>query len=158
MSNYIVGIGEKQIACSPIKLQALGLGSCIGLSLYDPVTRIGGLAHIMLPNSNSNKTDLRGKYADTATNDLLAEMLKQNARKETIVAKIVGGASMFGLQNDVLRIGEKNIHATKSALKELGIPIVSEDVGGTVGRTVILHTENGNVEVKSVTLQARKII
>lgn len=158
MSNYIVGIGEKQIANYPNKLQALGLGSCIGLSLYDPVTRIGGLAHIMLPNSNSNKSDMRGKYADTATNDLYEEMLKCKVKKENLVAKIVGGASMFNLQNDTLKIGEKNIHATKDALKKLGIPIISEDVGGSIGRTIILHTATGDVEIRSVNRESRKVI
>lgn len=155
--NIIVGIGELFVATYPNTLQALGLGSCVGLTLYDPIAKIGGLAHIMLPDSGGNGNDLRGKYADVATVNLLNDMMMLSAKKERIVAKLVGGASMFTLKNDVFRIGEKNVSATKKALKELGIAIVAEEVGGTIGRTATLYTDTGDVEVKAVNKEPKKI-
>lgn len=157
MSNITVGIGELNVASFPVNLHALGLGSCVGLMLYDPVTKTGGLAHIMLPESNNGDAEKRGKYADTAIVDLYNEMLKRSVKKENIKAKIVGGASMFNLKNDVLKIGEKNIYATKEALKKLGIPVSAEETGGIIGRTVFLNTGTGEVEIKTVNQQLKKI-
>lgn len=153
----IVGIGELYTATAPTKLQALGLGSCVGVALYDPVSKVGGLAHIMMPDSNGNPNELRGKYADTAVANLLNDMQLLAARKENIVAKLVGGASMFTLTHDVFRIGEKNVIAAKKALYELGLRIVAEDIGGGVGRTMVLHTDSGVVEVRYVNKESRKI-
>ncbi len=153
----IVGIGELFATTSPTKLQALGLGSCVGVALYDPVTKVGGLAHVMMPDSNGNSNELRGKYADTAVANLLNDMKLLAARKENIVAKLVGGASMFSLSHDVFRIGEKNVIAAKKSLNDLGIRILAEDVGGGVGRTMLLHTDTGEVEVRYVNRESRKI-
>jgi len=156
MSNIIiVGIGELNVAVSPVILSSLGLGSCVGIALYDRSRKIGGLAHIMLPDSSQvpDKTN-RGKFADTAAEDLVMEMIKIGARREMIVAKLAGGAHMFGIESDVMKIGQRNIAASREALKKLGIPIIAEEVGGSVGRTIELNTETGILKIKT----ANKII
>lgn len=156
MNNIVVvGIGELNVAVSPVKLSSLGLGSCVGIVLYDSLKKIGGLAHIMLPDSSQVSNNLnRGKFANTAAEDLVIEMIRIGARKEMMVAKLAGGAHMFGIESDVMKIGQRNIAASREALKKLGIPIVAEEVGGSVGRTIELNTETGILRIKT----ANKII
>lgn len=156
MNNIVVvGIGELNVAVSPVKLSSLGLGSCVGIVLYDSLKKIGGLAHIMLPDSSQVSNNLnRGKFANTAAEDLVIEMIRIGARKEMMVAKLAGGAHMFGIESDVMKIGQRNIAASREALKKLGIPIVAEEVGGSVGRTIELSTETGILRIKT----ANKII
>lgn len=145
-----VGIGELHACDSPGILTSLGLGSCIGIVLYDPITKVGGLAHIMLPSSKLVKdSSNRGKFADTATIDLLELMLKLGARKDRIFAKLAGGAHMFAMESDILKIGERNIKASKEALEGLNIPIRAHDVGGTTGRTIKFNTDTGIVNIRT---------
>jgi len=146
-----IGIGEYQIGVAPIVIATLGLGSCIGIAILDPISRIGGLAHIMLPDSSTvSDKSVRSKFADTAVVDMVNDMIRLGAKRERMVAKIAGGAHMFGLENDVLKVGQRNIIATKEILNRLRIPISSEEVGGSVGRTVHFYTENGKFQIKSV--------
>jgi len=146
-----IGIGEYQTGISPIVISTLGLGSCVGIAIIDPITKVGGLAHIMLPDSNAVRDNsARGKFADTAIVDMVNDMIKLGARKERMVAKLAGGAHMFGLENDVLKVGQRNIFASREILKKLNIPISSEEVGGSVGRTVHFYTETGMYQIKSV--------
>ena len=121
MSNIVVGISDWKICKNPEVLVTYALGSCVGSCLYDKVTGIAGLSHIMLPDSTSaeGKTVNRMKFADTALPDMLAEMIKMGADKRRIQAKIAGGALMFATKSEQFNIGERNVAAVKKALSAL---------------------------------------
>ncbi len=148
-----VGMADLNICFAPEAITTLGLGSCVGIVLFDSTIQLGGMAHIMLPDSkkiihNENKY----KFADTGIKALLDMMMKQGAKQSRMIAKIAGGAQMFGFQStsDLLRVGEKNVEATKLQLKELSIPIVAEDTGENYGRTIEFYPDSGKLIIKSV--------
>ncbi|WP_370571988.1 chemotaxis protein CheD [Methanomethylovorans sp.] len=147
----VIGMADYAVTRSPDKLTTLGLGSCVGIALYDPVTKIGGLIHIMLPTiENARFTDNRTKFADSGIPFLVEEMIRVGASRRRMVAKIAGGAKMFSFSSDVnLNIGERNIQATKVVLAEMKVPIIAEDVGKNYGRTVVLDTDTGVYYIKS---------
>jgi chemotaxis protein CheD len=154
MDNVIkVGMAELQVSRHPGILTTLGLGSCVGIALYDRVNKIIGLAHIMLPSSQQARNNSNvAKFADTAIVKLVEEMVKLGASKERIVAKLAGGAQMFAFENssEMMRIGFRNVISSKEKLKELKIPIVAEDTGGNYGRTIELHSEDGKLLIKTI--------
>ena len=138
---------------SPDIITTLGLGSCIGIAVYDPVTKIGGLAHIMLPDSTQIRNNLnKAKFADTGIEELIKRVTASGASKARLKAKIAGGAKMFEVSglSDVGNIGARNAEASKAKLRELGIPLIAEDTGLNYGRTVELHCETGEFYIKSV--------
>lgn len=148
-----VGMADLNVCVSPDALTTLGLGSCVGISLYDPVRRIAGMVHVMLPDStkiinNENKA----KFADTGIDALIYKMTAIGADKRVLIAKIAGGAQMFAFGNnsDMMRIGDRNVEATKSKLAQLGIPIRAEDTGLNFGRTIEFYPETGDLLIKSV--------
>jgi len=142
-----VKMGEYKV-CNSGSVFVTTVGSCIAIGLIDPVAGVGGLAHIMLPESNG-KNDNVGKYADTAVPAMLKEMEKKKAKKERIVAKIAGGARMFRFNSNKMDcIGDRNIEAVRRILKKYGIKIVGEDVGKNHGRTVEFHTSDGKMVIK----------
>jgi chemotaxis protein CheD len=148
-----VGIADINTVFSPGRLITIGLGSCVGIALYDKVCGIGGLAHIMLPDSRqfSNVTNPL-KFADLAVPILLQKIEAQGGSKRNIKAKICGGASMFNFSDKsmVMDIGARNSAAVKVALAEIGIPVISEDIGGNKGRTMIFDVASGIVQIKTV--------
>ncbi len=149
VEKQYAGIGEMKIAHNPGLLIVMGIGSCIALALYDGYVKVGGIAHIMLPDSRGGRRTKKScKFADVAVLILLEEMLRHDAKKKQIVAKIAGGASMFSVM-DTLQIGEKNAIVVKEALKEEGIKLVAEDIGGNYARSVILDTCTGELTVKA---------
>ena len=148
-----VGMADLNVAKAPVFLTTLGLGSCVGIILYDKVNKIGGLAHIMLPSSleiknNSNKA----KFADTGIDELISQMIKIGARRNNLVAKIAGGSQMFSFNSDsnILKIGERNLIAVNEKLKSLNIIISSEDTGGNFGRTIILDSTDGSLYIRTI--------
>lgn len=150
-----VGISDYKTSSSPDMLVTYALGSCVGISLYDPVERIGGLSHIMLPSSSlrpDGVIDERMKFADTAIYDMLTKMEHLGASRSRIFAKIAGGANMFGTQEDTFigTIGNRNVSAVHDELNRLGIPLVAEDVGENYGRTVHFNLEDGSVEIHTI--------
>ncbi|WP_315121902.1 chemotaxis protein CheD [uncultured Clostridium sp.] len=153
VKEYRVGIADLDVGKSPDKIITVGLGSCIGIALYDKTNAIGGLLHIMLPDSAlfSNVTNPL-KFADLGIPILIEKMEQKGANKRNLKAKIAGGASMFNFsdKNLVMDIGNRNAVAVKKKLNELCIPIMGEDVGGNKGRTMILNLLNGIVEIKTV--------
>ena len=161
MSDEIrVGIADLNVTSSPNKLITVGLGSCIGITIYDKLKKNGGLLHIMLPDSTqfSNITNPL-KFADLGVPILLKQILDMGSLKRDIVAKIAGGASMFNFSDKsmIMDIGNRNALAVKKKLEELKIPLISEDTGGNKGRTVIFHTESGNVQIRTVGLGIKEI-
>lgn len=148
-----VGMADLNLCKSPDMITTLGLGSCIGIALYDPVKKIGGLAHIMLPDSTQMKNNQNiAKFADTGIEELVRRMVAAGASKGRLVAKIAGGAKMFEVSvgSNIGNIGARNAEASKKKLRELGIPLRAEDTGLNYGRTVELYTETGEFRIKSV--------
>lgn len=147
-------MAEYKAAKSPYSLITLGLGSCVGVTLYDNLTKVGGLAHVMLPDSTlSGKKDYNpGKFADTAIDVLIEEMLKLGASKNRMVSKIVGGAQMFQIksENNIMQIGKRNVEAVRNKLNQLNIRIVAEDVEGNYGRTIEFFCEDGRLAVRTI--------
>ncbi len=156
-----VGIADLKFATAPDTLRTSGLGSCVGVIVYDFTKKKAGMAHVMLPDSSlSKKNDFnRFKYADTAVPHLIEQLIASGARKYALKAKIAGGAQMFSFSstNDTLRIGKRNEEAVKSVLKDYSIPIVSEDVGGSSGRTIEFNLEQGMLNIRTVNLGENKI-
>lgn len=147
-----VRIAEVRAARAPTRLVTFGLGSCVGVSLYDPQTKTGGMAHVMLPDSrlSSDRTS-PGKFADTAIDRLIFEMGPLGAERSRLVAKLLGGATMFAPSAKItgLSIGLRNVMAAREHLTRLGIPVIAEDVGGRKGRTVVFDLSNGTVTVRT---------
>lgn len=148
-----VGIAEYKTAREPDRLITLGLGSCVGIGIYDPLLKIGGLLHIMLPDSTQfNNVTRPAKFADLGIPLMLKDLSRKGAKVRRLQAKLVGGAQMFsGLGGKmVLNIGQRNIEATRKLLKELDITILGEDLGGNKGRTMIVDTSTGIVTVRTL--------
>ncbi len=154
MSQIIkVGMADLNICVSPDGITTLGLGSCVGIAVRDPVTKIGGLAHIMLPDSTEIKNNSNiPKFADTGIEELIKQIVAKGASRQRLVAKIAGGAQMFAFQssNQAMRVGDRNVQATLKKLKEMNIPVLAQDTGDSYGRTVIFYPENGNFVIRAV--------
>lgn len=153
MSQIVVGISDLNVSKAPDVLVTYALGSCVGICLYDPGTKIAGLSHIMLPDSKqiSNNQGQEYKFADTAIPLLLKKMIMSGASQIRIKAKIAGGAQMFaGASNSSLaNIGQRNVLAVKQELARLRIPILVEDTGKNYGRTLYLDASDGSMRIKS---------
>ncbi len=158
--NIVVGLGEVKVSrdASAI-LTCLGLGSCVGISTYDPVTRVAGMAHIVLPVSNGSGAERAPKFADVGVPHLLEEMRKQGAMTSRLIVKIAGGAQMSrapGL-NDAFKIGDKNIQAVQEALERAGVPLAAADTGGNQGRTLRIYLDTGTTVVSRAGKQTSEI-
>lgn len=148
-----VGMADLKVCVSPDSITTLGLGSCVGIALRDPVTKIGGLAHIMLPDSTSIRNNSNiPKFADTGIEELVKQVTRKGANRNRLVAKIAGGAQMFGFgsNSEMVRVGERNVQAVKKKLAQLKIPILAEDTGKNFGRTVIFYPETGDYVIRAV--------
>lgn len=146
-----VGIADLNLVLDPGVIMTIGLGSCIGIAIYDKSLKVAGLAHIMLPDSTQFKSANNPmKFADLAIPILIEKMEKQGCKKSGIVAKIAGGASMFNFSDKsiISDIGKRNGEAVKKSLNANGIPIIAEEIGGNKGRTMILNASDGKVIVK----------
>ena len=155
-----VGMADLKTCKSPEVLTTLGLGSCVGVAIYDPVSKISVLLHCMLPDSTQFRNNSNtAKYADSGIDELISQMVKLGANRARLVAKIAGGAQMFAMKtnNDTLRVGERNVEAVKKKLSELNIRLLAEDCGLNYGRTVEFYSETGEYVIKSVG-KPRKVI
>ncbi|MCH5264893.1 MAG: chemotaxis protein CheD [Lachnospiraceae bacterium] len=154
MSEVIrVGMADYKICRAPQKITTLGLGSCLGVVLYDKTTRICGMAHAMLPDSSKVlRNDNRCKFVDTCLEDMYEALLNKKVNPRNLTAKIAGGAKMFShnSKNEFLNIGEQNVMAVRKQLKKWDIPIVAEDVGLTYGRTIIFDPETAELLIRAV--------
>jgi chemotaxis protein CheD len=148
-----VGMADLKSTKAPSTIMTSGLGSCIGICLYDTIAKVGGMAHIMLPDSNlARANDNKAKFANTAVPILIEEMLKLGAIKSRIVAKIAGGAQMFSFPGatDIMKIGDRNAEAVKVALKQANIRILAEETGGNFGRTIEMELETGKLYIRTI--------
>lgn len=149
-----VGIADMNVVQAPNLIRTSGLGSCVGVVIYDTHKEIAGLVHVMLPDSSLAKADSINiaKYADTGIKELINRLTKIGARVINLKAKIAGGAQMFqfSTQNEMMRIGPRNVEAVKKELKRLSIPIIAEDVGGSSGRTIEFNPSTRKLNIRTV--------
>lgn len=148
-----VGMADLKVSKHPGSLTTLGLGSCIGICLYDPGTKIIGMAHIMLPSSKTIKNNQNvAKFADTAIIKLIDDMKKEGANKNRLVSKIAGGSQMFKFSsgNDMMKIGLRNAEAVREILKANKIPVLADDTGGNFGRTIEFYSDTGRLLIKTI--------
>lgn len=150
MSKEIrIGISDYKVSDSPDELITLGLGSCVGIAIYDSRTKRGGLSHIMLPDSTAFTKDIKvAKFADLAIPTMIEEITRGKATRG-LVAKIAGGASMFSFSNSTNNIGQRNVEAVEKILKDLKIPVLASDTGGKIGRTMVVDLDSFDVSIKN---------
>jgi chemotaxis protein CheD len=149
-----VGLGEIHLSSDAnVVLACLGLGSCIGISAYDPVSRIGAMAHVVLPQGNEADCERApAKFANSALPFLVTEMVKQGAIKRRIIFKIAGGAKIINSvpAKSILDIGDRNVEAIRVAFAENQLEIKAEDLMGRLGRSVWLYIESGITRFRTV--------
>ena len=147
-----VGMADMNICRAPDRITTLGLGSCIGLVLFDINTATCGMIHIMLPDSSITKAGCNpAKFADTGIDELIKKLTKNGVRPNSLCAKMAGGAKMFStFGNDVQSIGEKNAEAVKNILQKLKIPLISSDCGGTYGRTIEFDPITFRLKIRAI--------
>ncbi len=147
-----VGIGDYAVAKKTGVISTYGLGSCVGITLYDRLTKVGGLLHALLPESAlyGNRGN-PAKYVDTGLELLIKDMMKLGASPRRLEAKLFGGAHMFSnVRSENLQIGKRNVEVAKRELRKRGIKIVAEDTGGRGGRTIYLDVSTGRVKMRRV--------
>ncbi len=180
MAEFVVGISDLKLARPPDTLITYALGSCVGICLLDPMTRVGGLSHIMLPSSSVAPGDKNiMKFADTAIPDLIRKMEAMGCKRARIKAKIAGGAQMFGVTGKpaappgaarpggaatttssadaIWQIGQRNVQSVMSVLGKLGIPIIAKDVLEDYGRTVVFDPATGIMTVKALNKTVKQL-
>jgi len=152
MSIIVVGMADLKVAKHPDTLTTLGLGSCVGITLFDRAKKIGGMAHCMLPTYKGFEGQNIAKFVDSAVIELINQLVRIGASRSSLVAKIAGGAHMFGRSqnSDMLKIGERNAAAGLAILRQLSIPVQANDTGGSHGRTIELNIETGALRIKTV--------
>jgi len=156
-----VGMADLNIATEGAILKTTGLGSCVGLALYDPSRKIAGMAHVMLPSSEiAREASINlAKYADTAIPELLERMAGAGAAVERLQAKLAGGAQMFVMagHSDSMRIGPRNVESCLAMLHSYKIPVLSQDTGGNFGRTIEFDSDRGMLMIRSVQYGIKEI-
>lgn len=148
-----VGMADLKIATAPSVLVTRGLGSCIGITFYEPFKKLGAMAHAMLPDINNSKIKSNpARFVNSAIEKILEELKKQGCAKRHLEVKIFGGARMFSFiaQDSALNVGERNVVMAKEILANHGINIAAQDVGGNFGRTIELNLETGKVHIKTI--------
>ncbi len=161
--RYSVDIAMMKVAGPPHELFSLGLGSCVAVALYDPVTRIGGLIHVLLPSISEfdSERHSKTKFADSGIAELLDAMVRVGAVRGRIRAKMAGGAAMFNfkgsLNSDAHAIGKRNIQSCRDTLNKLKIELVACDTGGAKGRSIVFYTETGAMSVRTIDRQEKII-
>jgi chemotaxis protein CheD len=158
LGHVIVGVGEIACAREPELLITQALGSCIGLTLWDVRTHLGGMAHVMLPAAPGDDfSGRRHRFADIAVPALVELMVENGAGRHRMVAKIAGGAAMFKGDSGLDTIGGRNAAAVLEQLEKCGIPVSAADTGGSHARTIELHLETGILLVRSYSFGMREI-
>ncbi|MBE0617167.1 MAG: chemotaxis protein CheD [Proteobacteria bacterium] len=148
---HVVGISDCKVSNDARDtLVTYALGSCVGVALYDPHSRAGGLLHVLLPNSqfrSSAREFNPSMYADTGLLGMLEGLLRLGVAKHRLVAKLAGGANMLR-HSSLLDIGQRNSDALVNLLRVEKIPILASSLGGTVGRSMQMRLEDGAVRIR----------
>jgi chemotaxis protein CheD len=159
-SSILVGMGEMSVSSDEdTVLTCLGLGSCVGLAVYDSKLKVGGMVHIVLPKFEDGNGGSPPKYADIAVPYLVKEMEKLGASARRLTARIAGGAQMYSTPGHVtvFNTGHRNVEATRAALEAAGVPILGADTGGSHGRTIKLDIATGDVTVATAGSEAKRL-
>ena len=146
-------MADIKICKAPDALTTLGLGSCVGVAVRDPISKIGGLLHAMLPDSTvQNGNICVEKYVDSGLEELLKQLIKAGANQRRLEAKLAGGAKMFDFnkKSELVKVGDRNAEAARVKLKEMRIRLLAEDTGLNYGRTVIYYPETGIYVIRAV--------
>lgn len=153
MSKITVGISDQKAVKGTDELITYALGSCVGICIFDPATKVGGLAHILLPSSQLSQENNPMRFADTAIPMLVKKLESMGAFRTRMRAKIAGGAQMFvtANNNSLSNIGQRNVVAVKAALAKERIPIIAEDTGKNYGRTQSFSPNDGIMHITSAT-------
>lgn len=155
-TSIVVGMAEIHVAKGAAKFTCLGLGSCIGLCALDPVSNVSGCAHIMLPEAFADKSnDKPGKFANTAVPEILSMLERLGAHRSRLVWAMAGGAQVFKFSAETsgkLDIGVRNAASVDTLIKSLGLRCLAKEVGGNLGRTVMMDAETGLITVRTVSL------
>jgi chemotaxis protein CheD len=149
-SRVKVGIADLAVDDGESTLSTSGLGSCVGIALYDSHAGVYGLAHAMLPEGEG--TDDEAKYVDTAIDALVTGMERKGASRHRITAKLAGGSTMFEFESTDESVGDRNVETARRTLAALDIEIDGEDVGGEHGRSLELDGETGDLHVRSASI------
>lgn len=155
-----VNMAEMKIARAPDLLVTRGLGSCLGIVLYDPTKKIGAIAHPMLPDIEKAKNKSNpARFVNSVIEKMVEDLRKEGCLKKNLVAKLFGGAHMFSFisQDSILNVGEKNIVMAKAMFEQLGIEVAGEELRGIVGRTVVLDLETSKVCVKTIAAGEKEV-
>lgn len=155
-----VGMADMNVCSAPDGITTLGLGSCVGVVLYDPVLKICGMVHVMLPDSTVVKNNSNiAKFADSGIKEMVRRLESKGVSRSALKAKLAGGAQMFAINSnsEMMRIGDRNVEACKMILRQLRIPVVAEDTGLDYGRTVTFFPETAEYVIKAVG-KPRKVI
>jgi chemotaxis protein CheD len=156
--HVIVGVGEIACAREPEVLITQALGSCIGLTLWDPRIHLGGMAHVMLPASpGGDVTGRRHRFADIAVPELVEQMVELGAGRHRMIAKLAGGSAMFKGDSGLDSIGGRNAAAVIEQLEKCGLAVLAADTGGSHARTIQLRVDTGVLLVRSYTFGMREI-
>ncbi|MCF8108100.1 MAG: chemotaxis protein CheD [Desulfohalobiaceae bacterium] len=152
MTMIIVDIADMRISDNPAEtLITYSLGSCFGVSVYDPALHLGGLLHCMLPLSKVDKEKAKNRpfmFVDTGMQSMLTEMYNYGMRKNRAVVNVAGGSQVLDNQN-IFKIGERNFTVLRKILWKNGLLMQNQDVGGNKSRTVSLNIKTGRFSIKS---------
>lgn len=155
-----VGLGEVKVSRRPQDyLVAYGLGSCVAVAVYDPVARVAGMLHAVLPEQPPSAQPASSKYVDAGILGLLESAEALGAARHRMRIRLAGGARMLSLADAglALNIGERNIAVARSTLAGLRLPVAAEEVGGNQGRTVRLYVADGRMTVRVLGSQTRDL-
>ncbi len=144
-----INMAEFKVAKAPGTMRTV-LGSCVGVFLYDPHAKIGGLLHIMLPEHPSDGSAYnKAKFATSGIPLLIDQMMQAGAQKRNLICKICGGSKMFSgfSSNTNIDIGNRNQLATQQVLRDHGIKISASDLGGATGRKIMVDLSNGSIHI-----------
>ena len=151
--TIVVKVADLNIVSGDGELATLGLGSCVAICLHDPVAKVAGMAHVLLPNKSlSRNAENPAKFPQSAVPLLVERMQGLGAEKSRLTARLVGGASMFGnlSPSGAVQMGERNVVASRQVLEEQGIRITAEDTGGTTGRSIRLQAADGALFIRTL--------
>ena len=160
LNSLAVGLGEIKVSRdSQDVLVAYGLGSCLGIGMYDPVAKVAGLLHAILPLHPNGKEDKSAKYVDTGVLSLIDQLTRLGADRRRLIVRMAGGANMLVAPgfSQVLNIGSRNIDAANATFSALNLKIQSQEVGGNTGRTVRFYTVDGRMTIRTMGNQEREI-
>ncbi len=155
-----VDLADMKIARVPAKLVTRGLGSCLGITIYDPIKKIGAMTHAMLPDIDKARIKSNpARFVNSVIRKAVEELEKLGSSRVHLVAKLFGGAHMFTFiaSDSILNVGQRNIEVAQAVLKELGIKVAAQEIGGTFGRTIELNLENGKVMLKTISLGEKEV-